>query len=295
MLNFFRRLKVSQKLTLISVFFMIPDGVLLCLFLLSINSNIRFAQWEQYGNAYQRPLEGLLEELHVHRLLADASGQSARRERAEAETRIEAHFQALMAIDAQLGATLQFTPEGLAKRKREHCRVETLKEEWERLKAGPPEPAEFAAGHLHLIADVRTMITHVGDSSNLILDPDLDSYYLMDVTLLALPQMQDRLGTIMAYGANALRRRNVPAAERRQLAVHAALLKEADLARVVNSTQTALNEDQNFYGASDSLQRRLPAALEEFNQAAQQFIELTVHLSEAEQPALTPAQFLAAG
>ena len=37
------------------------------------------------------------------------------------------------------------------------------------------------------------MITHAGDTSNLILDPDLDSYYLMDVTLLALPETLSRL------------------------------------------------------------------------------------------------------
>ena len=31
----------------------------------------------------------------------------------------------------------------------------------------------------HVLDDIRTMITHVGSSSNLILDPDLDSYYLI--------------------------------------------------------------------------------------------------------------------
>jgi diguanylate cyclase (GGDEF)-like protein len=35
----------------------------------------------------------------------------------------------------------------------------------------------------------RTLISNVGDKSNLILDPDLDTYYLMDVALLKLPNM----------------------------------------------------------------------------------------------------------
>ena len=73
MLRFFQGLKVSQKLMLISVLFMIPDMVLLCLFLTSINANIHFAQWEQYGNEYQRPLEVLLEYLPNHLLLARQS------------------------------------------------------------------------------------------------------------------------------------------------------------------------------------------------------------------------------
>jgi len=108
------------------------------------------------------------------------------------------------------------------------------------------------------------MITHVGDESNLILDPDLDSYYLMDVTLLALPQMQDRLATVMAFGEAALKRQPISKQERTQLAVYAALLKEADLDRTVSSAQTALNEDANFYGTSESLHRRIPPALQEF-------------------------------
>ena len=48
------------------------------------------------------------------------------------------------------------------------------------------------------------MITHAGDMSNLILDPDLDSRYLMDATLLGLPQTQDRLATVTAYGTRIL-------------------------------------------------------------------------------------------
>ena len=59
----FQRQKVSHKLMLISIFFIIPDSVLLCLFLSSINENIHFAQWEKYGNEYQRPLEELLDQL----------------------------------------------------------------------------------------------------------------------------------------------------------------------------------------------------------------------------------------
>ena len=61
MVKLFHRLRVSQKLMLISIFFLIPDSVLVTLFLFSINDNIRFARWEQHGNAYQRPLEQLLE------------------------------------------------------------------------------------------------------------------------------------------------------------------------------------------------------------------------------------------
>src|SRR6266481_4170081 len=120
MLNFFHRLRVSRKLMLISIIFMIPDSVLLTLFLLSINENIRFARWEQYGNEYQRPLEELIEAVPQHLWLSQktALDKSHRAELIELETRIDGVFARLQEVDRRLGAKLQFTAEGLAKRKR---------------------------------------------------------------------------------------------------------------------------------------------------------------------------------
>src|SRR5262249_51650525 len=40
-------------------------------------------------------------------------------------------------------------------------------------------------------AALRTLITRIGDKSNLILDPDLDSFYVMDVVVVKLPALLD--------------------------------------------------------------------------------------------------------
>ena len=47
-----------------------------------------------------------------------------------------------------------------------------------------------------LAAYINILSVHVGDTSNLILDPDLDTYYLMDATLLKLPEIQKVLSEI---------------------------------------------------------------------------------------------------
>ena len=165
MVRFFHRLKVSQKLMLISVLFMIPDTVLLCLFLFSINANIKFARWEKYGNEYQTPLEELLQLIPEH-LLQSQVGLGSDEKRME--KKIDAAFEELAAVDNRIGRSLQFTEEGLVKRRREHLTVRNVAREWQELKT--LKPADPKA-HLHLVSDVRTMITHAGDSSNLILDP----------------------------------------------------------------------------------------------------------------------------
>src|SRR5581483_5255360 len=56
------------------------------------------------------------------------------------------------------------------------------------------QPAGYDGGdapHARLTADLRALIARVGDASTLILDPELDSYYLMDGVLLRLPERAD--------------------------------------------------------------------------------------------------------
>jgi methyl-accepting chemotaxis protein len=48
------------------------------------------------------------------------------------------------------------------------------------------------------IADARTLMGKIADGSNLTLDPDLDSYYVMDVVTVKLPELLDRTGTLLA-------------------------------------------------------------------------------------------------
>nr|WP_298688051.1 methyl-accepting chemotaxis protein [uncultured Dongia sp.] len=48
-------------------------------------------------------------------------------------------------------------------------------------------------------AAIRALIVRVGDKSNLILDPDLDSYYVMDLVLLKVPDLMDRVTEVANY------------------------------------------------------------------------------------------------
>lgn len=285
---------------LISIFFVMPDSLMLYFFITGINANIKFAQLEKKGNAYQRPLEDLLHWIPQHHMLMQNPGAgdpAVRDEITQKEAQIDAAFDALEAVDARLSTDLQFTNEGLAKRHREHFHAHAVRMEWEELKAAQEtlQPTAAAARHAHLVADVRMMITHAGDQSNLILDPDLDSYYLMDVTLLGLPQTQDRLASVLAFGTAILHRQTISNPERQQMAIYATLLKEADFDRIFGSLQTALNEDANFYGSSTTLQSRVPPALKEYTDAAAQFVSLTNHLAGAEKMDVTAADYEAAG
>ncbi len=273
-------------------------GLVGCLILITVTSSlfyfiskgfskdIAFADLERTGNTYQRPLEQLLDSLASHELAARrslAGDSSATAALTEASSRTDAAIEELRKVDAQIGAKLQFTPEGLAKRKREHCQWKNVRSEWESLRDSQKTLSIETSDkqHDHLRSDIRTMIAHAGDTSNLILDSDLDSYYLMDVTLVTLPQTQDRLADIERASQDIYTAGKLPDAGRIQLAVNAALLKESDLDRAMGDFQTSLNEDQNFYGVSPTLQQRIPPASATYAQANNQLLGMMQHFVDA--------------
>ena len=268
--------KLSHWIVLVAVTGALPLLIVtLYIISASINSDIEFNAREVKGNAFQRPLSQLLDLLPRHDAAARraASGDaSAKSDLTQLAAKIDAVFNSLSDVHAQFGEVLQFTESGLASRQRDNARLDRVLEQWNRLRTAGNAGVADSAACGQLIQAVRTMHTHAGDTSNLILDPDLDSYYVMDMTVCALPQTQDRIGRITLEVAGWLRRGEA-ANRKTEAAVMAALLREADRDRVVADSQTALNEDANFGGKSESLQAMLPSAVSRYQKATDNFLE----------------------
>jgi methyl-accepting chemotaxis protein len=296
--NPFASVRIAHKLMVISLSFAMPIAVLLYFVVTGINNDISFAQYELYGDRYQRPLELLLEHIPEHKFLArrflgGEKGLESGLRRLQGQ--IDETLGSLAAEDNQIGEPLQFTDEGLSKRKRETARVAALTEAWNTLKFDLATLTADSSDEKHaaVIATVRTMITHAGDTSNLILDPDLDSYYMMDVTLLALPQTQDRLATITSYAYDLVKQPKIAPKDAIQLTVYASLLKEADRDRVVASAETALNEDPNFYGVSPTLKSNMERALDRYKNDTDAFQQMLLAVAGAEDVTVKPEDLLA--
>lgn len=260
------------------------------------NEPINFGRTEKLGDRYQRPLERILEGLTRHKVTNIRQHLERQLDAVvikDIEAKIDEAIAELRSTDREIGEALQFTDEGLKKRKRDHYKAETFAKEWETFKAEHWKMShdQVQERYSHLISDVRNFITHMGDTSNLILDPDLDSYYLMDVTLLALPQNQDRIQEVISFVEPILYRKKVTLAERIQASVYAALLKQSDLDRVTADAQTVLNEDPNFYGKSETLQEKLPVAIESYAKVQTDFISLIQKVADSEELALNSDDF----
>lgn len=288
------RVSISRKIFLIAASFALPIAVLVYLYIDTINANIAFSVWESKGDTYQRPLEDLLQNVQTAQIAINVEDHAKAK---QAQKNVDTAFDELKEVDRFLGNDLQFTAEGLAKRGRDHQNVQAVRKEWDDLTVllAKPGSGDLNAKFDHITADIRTMITHMGDTSNLILDPDLDSYYLMDVTLLALPQTQDRLAQVVQYGYQVLKRGVVTEEEKIKLAVYAAMLQEADQARIVGDIATVINEDANFYGTSPTLKDNLTTGLKEYSDANGLFVEMTQKLSASNMAELSPEAYLKAG
>ena len=272
-----RRLTIGWKLGLTGLLFTIPIAILLFLVIRGLNKDIRFGSKEALGNRYQRPAEKLLHDIAVHRLLVITGAGEAT---AVADA-VDRGFESLAAVDSETSGDLETNREGLAKRKREAIAPEKLRTDWNAVKAANDRTGEK---HLPLIAGVRGLISHVGDTSNLILDPDLDSYYMMDATLLALPQTSDRIQLVAATAIDAARRGNLTLEEKMKLYSLTEML-QADVDRTNASFQTAFIEDPNFYGRSETLTKALEAPTAEQTKAVAAFNAAVRNIIAQSQPA----------
>ena len=207
------RLRYLHKFMLIFFLFLVPLLLLSVIELNNLQENIDFVSQERRGVRYVAALRPLLEHMPQHRGAANAFllGDESFREKMLAKREAVAQdFEALAALDAELGAVLQTGD-----------RLERLRKAWESLEAreiGMP-PAEVFAAHTALIEKLIDFIAHVADTSNLVLDPELDSYYLMDLVVNRLPALTDAMGQARGLGAGAAAQGRLQGNTARRLAV----------------------------------------------------------------------------
>ena len=207
----------------------------------SVKKDIDFGTQEMRGNAFQRPLEELLDlfpryEAAARQALAGDDSATARM--TDIQKQVDSQLETLSAnYNGELGRAMKFTDAELASRKRENARLSVVLTGWQNLKNAslPVAAGDEAAGNL--VASMRAMIAHAGDLSNLILDTDLDSYYLVDITLSTLPQTQQRLSDITLQIGDWLRAGTI-ATNQSQIAVMAAMLQQDDQDRITGGAQT---------------------------------------------------------
>jgi hypothetical protein len=154
------------------------------------NANITFSTKEIVGVEYNRkifPLVDLAQQLRRDASAAAASG-IVPATLGDVKSKLKAAQDALAEADKRLGSELG-TAKAYAQVQKAYALTESAK----------TQDAVFDA-HTGHIQSLLVLLTTVTDSSNLTLDPDIDSYYLMDAVLFRLPDILESLGKLGGMG-----------------------------------------------------------------------------------------------
>jgi methyl-accepting chemotaxis protein len=173
-----KRLTYSRKMLVSGFFFCIPIILLAYFLITNIREQVAFGDKERSGVHYVTPLKNMLRHLLEKRREVLMHGKLP-----------AATDQLLTELDraeTSHGSELA-TKEPLAALKVRLAALNALKSATAR---------QTFETHSVLVNDLLAMIVLVADNSNLTLDPDIDSYYLMDTLITKLPPLADALARI---------------------------------------------------------------------------------------------------
>ncbi|MCP3670751.1 MAG: methyl-accepting chemotaxis protein [Gammaproteobacteria bacterium] len=184
------RLSYLQKFLVIFVIFSLPIALLVSTLFAGLNEKNQFLAQERTGMEYIKVLRPLLQHMPQHRGMTNAylNGNAGFHDKIMAKrTAVDNYLVEAASVDEQVGKRLQTAG-----------KLAPIMQAWNALKENSLNQKDMAPQvfkqHSDMIANVIRLVLHVADTSGLILDPELDSYYLMDAVVNRLPMLTEYMG-----------------------------------------------------------------------------------------------------
>ena len=205
--------RFAVKCALIGALFALPIAYFAWMLVTELNSTLRFAEKERVGVLYNRAALAFLQHVQQHRGLAGGllNGDQSFKPRVEAkQAEIARDVEALDKLERGQGEALLETGQW-----------GKVKAEWVKLQAGVAAMTgkQSYEAHTALARLSLDLVASIGDTSNLTLDPDLDSFYLMDTFVNKLPEASEASGQARAFGMGVVTRRKLEADEKATLSL----------------------------------------------------------------------------
>jgi len=191
-------MQFKAKAAMVSVMFLVPVLALGWSFYNDKAASIEFSAKERLGIEYIRDLMPALKLAVQHRAVAGTPAA------AELQAKIDAQLKVLAATEGRLGDRLGTQPQFTKLNDAAKLVVG---------QAGKAGPAAHQA-HTQLVTALLDVLGQATDGSNLILDPDIDTYYLMDISTTRVPQLIELMARMQLAGAQVLGGDTAPAVMR---------------------------------------------------------------------------------
>ncbi|WP_432142147.1 response regulator [Streptomyces sp. bgisy084] len=237
--------RIWHKLLAICLALMVPLGLATFYLVDQQNSKIDFSRTELSGVQYLRPVSALVQDVSDRRALLnrEIAGERVPRSRvAAADRAVSEGFTALTKVDRRLREPLRTTVSDLAAEGKGRLAPAALRHDWAQLSSAPSGVRADVARYNRLVGKLLALGSYVGDTSKLILDPDLDTYYTMAGLLLREPQMMNQLYQLAGTGDSILVRGGKSNSDRVRIAYDTTGLNQnliqlnSDLNRAFDST-----------------------------------------------------------
>jgi len=259
-INILNNVKLSYKLGIVIIALLIPIVGLMAMLYIELEKAITNDTLETYGVEYIKPLQSLAVNVAQHRGMTNGllNGDEAFREKLKQKRlHIDEAINTVEVVHSRLGEILSMDK-----------LWQSFKSDWSQLAATAEnmEAAKSFTQHSALVGNINDMIVHVGDTSNLILDPELDSYYLMDTIVIRLPSLLNKLGILRGKGTGFLVAANITDEQKIDISIEIALL-EKQIKIAARSVEVAIEENPE-------LSSQLSDVLASFISSGQLFIDL---------------------
>lgn len=273
--------KLKQRLLLVFSVVFLGTGFLATQLYSALNRDLVFTQQQLRGTSYIMTVIRLLNELTNYQathLRSQADPSSAASKLQQGQHKIEALFVALHALDQQHAKALKLFVADNHKRFTPMMATAKLEASWKAIKDAPYQHMPYKV----LRKNLGALMDYLGNGSNLILDPDLDSYYLVDVIFTTFIPLVNKLSELTIVSMNTLQG-PLPMflpSQYEYLDGTGAVLKDAFLSKIEKELTISLDEDGIFYGISPSLHQNIPTALTAYRRHIDRTSELLQSLAE---------------
>ena len=200
------RVTFPVKALIIALAFLVPLIWLALSFYSTQNGNIAFSAKERLGVEYNRAVFPVLRAAQDLRrdAVAQATTGQVPPTLADSQARLKAAQDQLAAAEQKLGAEL-----GTAKL------YADMRTAASAALAATGAPATVFQAHVAHVQAVLAVLFQATDGSNLTLDPDIDSYYVMDAAFFRTPEITEAVGLTRGLGNKVLRSGEMTAEERK--------------------------------------------------------------------------------
>jgi len=273
----FNRFTILEKIFAGSIIFALPIIVLLFYMVSGFNRDIGFTRLEFWGNKLLMPMETITELIPEHQLMVRLyiEGDTAMEEKINLIAKaIEKQFSLLQKEDKTLEYALQISEKSLKDAGIEQGHISDIYKKWQELRSNWKNNGIAQNDDMHgdmILKPINALITRIGDTSNMVLDPNLNTTYLIDIGLLTIPKTQERLGSFVLFVESVIFKGYMSQEDRVKFSIFAAML-EHNLQHIQESMETALRENKKLYGVNTSLQKNIPPMMDEYKSSIIPFL-----------------------